>query len=292
MSRTLTPAMAGHLATRSQSRCKLLLLDLVDGTTLGISGNSRDIDFDLGDGVVTYTANTGILPSNIAMSCGLEADNYEVTGPIGGLVTLNAIVGGRFNRARARLIEVNWKDLSAGAIKLLSGYVSEARVEGGKFILEIRSDVDRFNSTVGRSITDQCDADFADGIRCHATATSIVGTVTAVTDAMQFTVSFSGSYANTFFNKGTVEFLTGALAGTRKVEIESWTSAGVILLFAPLVEAPAIGATATIKNGCFDPATGESKSRTACMTFGQILNFRGYPEVPGRRALMPAIPGQ
>ncbi len=292
MSRTLSSAMAGHLATRSQSRCKLLLLDLVDGTTLGISGNSRDIDFDLGDGVVTYKSNTGILPSNIAMSCGLDADNYEVTGPIGGLVTRNAILGGRFNRARARLAEVNWKDRSAGAIELLAGYVSEARVEGGKFTLEVRSDVDRFNQTVGRVITDQCDADFADGIRCHATAASIVGTVTAVTDAMRFTVSFAGSYVNNFFNKGTVQFLTGAMAGTRKVEIESWTSAGIIVLFAPVVEAPVIGDTLTIRNGCYDPVTGQSKSRTACKTFGQILNFRGYPEVPGRRALMPAIPGQ
>lgn len=292
MSRTLSAALTGHIATRSQTRCKMLLLDLEDGTTIGITDHDKPLDFDIGDGSVTYDAGTGILTSNVAMSCGLDADNYEVTGPISETVTLDAIVGGRFNRARARLFEVNWKDLSQGAIKLLSGNVSEARVEGGKFTLEIRSDVDRYNSTVGRVITDQCDADFADGIQCHATATSIVGTVTAVTDAMRFTVSFAGSYADTFFNKGTVQFLTGAMAGTRKVEIESWTAAGVIVLFAPLVEAPVIGDTATVMNGCYDPATGESKSRTACMSFGQILNFRGYPEVPGRRALMPAIPGQ
>jgi uncharacterized phage protein (TIGR02218 family) len=263
----------------------MLLLDLKDGTSIGITDHDKDIDFDIGDGIVTYGSGTGILASNVAMSCGLDADNYEVTGPIADIVTLDAIVGGRFNRARVRLFEVNWKQLSAGAIKLLAGNVTEARVEGGKFVLEIRSDVDRYNQTVGRVITDQCDADFADQIQCFATATEIVGTVTAVTDAMRFTVSFSGSYANDFFNKGTVEFLTGDLAGTDKIEIEDWTSAGAITLFAPAVESPAIGDTMTIRDGC-------GKSRADCIAHNAIEWFRGYPEVPGRRALMPAIPGQ
>jgi uncharacterized phage protein (TIGR02218 family) len=272
----------------------MLLFDFKDGTRVAITANSRDLVFDVGDGDETYSANTGILPSNISTSCGLDADNYEVTGPITNTAPYRRedFLGGRWNRARARLFEVNWKERTAGPLKLLAGNVTEARVEGGKFVLEIRSDVDRYNQTVGRVITDQCDADFADQVQCFATATEIVGTVTAVTDGMRFTVSFSGSYADDFFNKGTVEFLTGNLAGTNKIEIEDWTSAGVITLFSPLVEAPAIGDTLTIRQGCFDPATGQTKSRLACMHFGQILNFRGYPEVPGRRALMPAIPGQ
>jgi hypothetical protein len=173
----------------------------------------------------------------VSLSASLDADNYEVTGPIGDTVTLDAIVGGRFNRARARLFQVNWKDLSQGAIKLLAGNVSEARVEGGKFTLEVRSDMDRYNQVVGRVLTDSCDADFADQVSCFATATEITGTVTDVTDAMRFTVSFTGSYANDFFNKGTVRDFSGA-SGGRPVEIESWTSAGVIVLFAPLTEAP------------------------------------------------------
>jgi uncharacterized phage protein (TIGR02218 family) len=277
--------MATHLASHSHSRCDMLLLDLRDGTSFGVTSNSRDVDFDIGDGTITYSSGTGILTSNVSASCGLDADNYEVTGPLSDLVTKEAVLGGRYNRARARLFEVNWKDLSAGAIKILAGYVSEARIEGGKFVFEIRSDVDFYNQMVGRVITNMCDADFGDGIRCHGTPTSVVGTVTAVTDAMRFTVSFTGSYANDFFNKGTVQFLTGAMAGTDKIEIEDWTSAGAITLFAPAVENPAIGDTLTIKDGC-------GKTRDDCMAHGQILNFRGYPEVPGRKALMPAIPGQ
>lgn len=289
MSRTLTSAMTSHLAGRSHTRCNMLLLVLRDGTSIGVTDHDKDISYDiLGDGSVTYEAGTGILTSDVSLQAGLDADNYEVTGPIkdDGDFTLERIQGGRFNRARAYLFQINWRNTSAGAIKLLAGNVSEARIEGGKFIFEIRSDSDRFNQVVGRLITNNCDADFADQVRCFATATEVVGTVDSVTDAMNFTVTFAGSYADDFFNFGTVEFLTGQLAGTAPVEIHDWIAAGGIELFVPLVEEPAIGDTLTIRDGCM-------KSRQACMDHDAIEWFRGFPEVPGSDQIFrPTIPGQ
>lgn len=287
MSRTLAAGFTGHLATRAHTRATMLLLELTDGTSIGVTDHDQDINFDLGDGVATYASGTGILASDVVLQAGLDADNYEVTGPLKdiGDFTLERVVGGRFNRARAKLFQVNWKQLSSGALKILAGNVSEARVEGGKFIFEVRSDCDRFNQVIGRLIVNNCDADYGD-TRCGGTPDSVVGTVTAVTDAMNFTVSYVGSKANEYFNAGTVEALTGDLAGTAPVEIFSWTVGGAIVLFMPLVEAPAIGDTFTVKRGC-------GKSRADCMVRGQILNFRGFPEVPGSDQIFrPTIPGQ
>lgn len=283
MSRTLSAALTGHLATRSHTRCNMLLLDLRDGTSIGLTDHNRNLNFDLGEGEITYDSGTGILPSDVSLTTGLEADNYEVRGPIGDTFTLAGILGGRFDRARARLFQVNWKSLSAGAIKILAGNVSEARIEGGQFIIEIRSDADRYNQVVGRVVANTCDADFADGVRCQATATEITGTVTAATSGLVFAVSFTGSYANDFFNLGTIVGLTGENAGVTR-EIFDWSAAGGIEAFAPFPVTPAVGDTFTIRNGC-------AKSRTACMAHNAIEWFRGYPEVPGRKALMPAIPG-
>ncbi len=208
-----------------------------------------------------------------------------MTGPIGDVVTLEAILGGRYNRARARLFQVNWTNLSQGAIKLLAGNVSEVRPEGGRFIFEIRNDFDRFNQTVGDTIVNNCNADHGDA-RCGRTPESVVGTVTAVTDAMRFTVSYTGSYADTYFDAGTVEALTGDLAGTAPVEIHSWTVGGAIVLFMPLAEAPQIGDTFDVIRGC-------GKSRADCMARNNILNFRGFSEVPGSDQVLKAtIPGQ
>jgi uncharacterized phage protein (TIGR02218 family) len=288
--RTLASGFTSHLAGRSHTRCNMLLLILRDGSNIGITDHDKDLDFNLSDagvGSVTYRAGTGILTSDVSLQAGLDADNYEVTGPVDDDdFTIERIVGGRFNRARAYLFQVNWKDLTLGDLPILAGNVSEARIAGGKFTFEIRSDCDRFNQTVGRLIVNNCDADFADGVRCNATAVEVVGTVTAVTDEMRFTVSYTGSYANDFFNIGTVEALTGDLAGTAPVEIHDWTVGGAITLFAPLAERPAIGDTFNVRQGC-------PKNRAACIGFGAILDFRGFPEVPGSDKILRAtIPGQ
>lgn len=295
MSRTLTAGMAGHLATHSHTRCDMLLLELRDGTSIGITGHDKDLLFDVnGDGAVTYRARTGILMSDIALQTGLDADNYEVTGPVTetGDFTQERIVGGRFNRARAYLFQVNWRSLASGAIKILAGNVSEARIEGGRFIFEVRSDCDRFNQTVGRLIVNNCDADFGDA-RCGETPESITGTVSAVTSAMVFTVTFAGAYADDYFNLGTCEFVTGELAGTDRIEIFDWTSGGVVTLFSPLAEPPAIGDTCTIKTGCSKARRHSDPTVRTCEFYDNVINFRGFPEIPGTdQVIKPAIPGQ
>lgn len=261
----------------------MLLLELRDGTSIGLTDHDKNLTFDLGEGEVEYDSGTGVLPSDVSLTSGLDADNYEVRGPINDTFTRAGILGGRFDRARARLFQVNWKSLSAGAIKILAGNVAEARIEGGQFVLEVRSDADRYNQTVGRVVTNSCDADFADQIRCFATATEITLTINAVTSALIFAGTFTGSYANNFFNLGTIVGLTGANAGVTR-EIFDWSSSGGVEAFAPFPVEPEIGDTFTVRNGC-------GKSRQDCMAHHAIEWFRGYPEVPGRKALMPAIPG-
>lgn len=284
MTRTIGGPLASHLATRMHTRCRMLRLDLQDGTSIGITDHDQPLAFDLGDGSISYSPSTGIVTSDLAMSAGFETDNYEITGPISSTVTLAAVLGGRFGRARARIFEVNWKSLGSGPIRLLAGNVAETSVEGGKFRFQVRSDVDRFNQVIGRLITPYCNADFMDA-RCGYAEAPLSATVSAVTDGMRFTVTFSGSFANDYFNKGTVEFLTGALAGTAPVEVEDWTSGGALALFLPLADSPQIGDTLEIKRGC-------AKTRAACMGYSNIENFRGFPEVPGSdQVLKYQVPG-
>jgi uncharacterized phage protein (TIGR02218 family) len=283
VSRTVSAGMASHLAGRSHTRCHMLNIAPLIGDSFGITDHDKPLDYDIGDGLITYDAGTGILTSNVALSCGLEADNYEVSGPIGDIITRDGILGGIYNRSRAKLFQVNWKRLGDGAVKILAGDVSEVRIEGGRFVMEIRDDIDRYNQVVGRIITNQCDADFGDA-RCGATPVETVGTVTASSDPLHMTVSFTGTFANDYFNKGTVVGLTGA--NTEVVmEIEDWSASGVIVLFAPLVETPAIGDTFTVRQGC-------GKTRADCMARNNIENFRGYPEIPGSdQALRMPVPG-
>lgn len=278
MSRTLTADMTAHLATAAHTRCLMARLDLADGTTLAITDHDQDLSFDLGDGSVTYSASTGIIPSDIALSLGFTADDIEIAGPITetGLTTRTAIIGGRFDDAIVRVFQVNWSDLTDGAIGLLKGYIVLGQVMGGKFKLTAHSEITRFGQEVGRTITGYCDADFGDA-RCGFTPGTLAATVSAVTDERVFAVTFAGTYANDYWNRGMATFLTGALAGTRPIEIYDFTGGtgtGAVALWTGLADAPTIGDTLTLTQGC-------DKTRAACLVYDNVINFRGFPDVPG-----------
>ncbi len=282
MTRTLSVGLAAHVAGHAHTVCRMLRLDLQDGTSLGFTDRNRTTSFDLGDGAIDYRPDTGVGFSDLALSVGFEADDVEITGPISETITRTALRGGRFDDAVVRCFKINRADLSQGAAKLVKGYVTLAEVDGDTFKLTVQSEASKFSQTVGRLITAFCDHDFGVGI-CDRVPVTVAATVTAVTDARSFTVSFSGSYADTFFKRGTVrDWTTGALTGIRPVEIASWTAAGVITLWTALPEAPQIGDTLTVRQGCYDIATNTSKTREACIARGgDAVPFGGFPDVPG-----------
>ena len=273
MTRALGSGLTAHLAGSAHSRAKLLRLDLADGTVLAVTDHDRDLTFDLGDGAVTYSASTGISISDVALSTGFGADDLELAGPIGAAVTRAAVLGGRFDAARARLCMVNWAALGDGAIKLLLGRVVQAAVDGGRFRFTVHSEASQFQQSVGRVVAPYCEADFGDA-RCGYAVAAVAASLVAVTDDRAFQVSFAGTYAADYFNRGTVQFLTGALAGTRKVEVFDWSAIGDVALFMPLAAAPVVGDTLTLRQGC-------EKTRAACLVYGNVINFRGFPDVPG-----------
>ena len=279
------------LASRFHTRCRMLALVLTDGTKLAWTDHDVDLTYNLlkdGVGSLTYVAGEGIVTSDISLSCSLDASNMEVRGPIGTNVSLDDLLGGRYDEAVAYIFEVNHTDLTLGEIAFMKGEVSEVRVEGGEFVFEVRDQKAKYSRHVGKLITNQCPWDFADGFRCNVVPTLVTGTVTAAVSPMEFTVSYAGSYADAFFNKGRVLALTGVLAGTLPVEIESWTAAGVIKLFAPLIVTPEIGATFEIKNGCSKLRKHTDPAIPTCLTHGNVIEFGGYPEVPGSDKILRA----
>ena len=282
MSRTLSAALASHLGTRSHSRCNMLLLELRDGTTHGFTDHDKDIAFSLPEkpGTVTYSARAGLRFSDISLPSGLDVGNCEVTGPIGEVFTLAGVLGGRWNRATAWVFQVNWKAPTA-SIDLMKGKLSELRPAGGEFTVEIRDDRDALNQVVCSVITPYCKGEHA--ACCVQIAPSTATTITSVESALQFNIAAALNAANHLYGK--VQFTTGALAGTLPVEIFS-ISGSTVKLFEPLVAAPGIGDALTVKEGC-------DRTRATCKArFNNVLEFRGYPEVPGSdQVLRSAIEG-
>jgi uncharacterized phage protein (TIGR02218 family) len=288
MARTIVAGLATHLATRRANLARCVRLDLRDGTSLGITDRDVNLSVNLGDGAITYRADVGILPSDIELKVGLEADNLEIRGPISATVTRAAILGGRYDRATVRVFDVRRTNL-AQFLRLLKGKVSQARVEGSEFVLEVRSLADSFNQTIGRILSPICSWDF--GVfdpphsRCMATPQTWEGEVTAVgDDLMTLEVTFTSPIPTAEDALlGHITFASGSsppapLDNLPPVEVFSYDPP-IMVLYAPLVEAPTIGDVFTLTEGC-------DKTRPTCKLKDQILNFGGFPEVPGTDAYL------
>lgn len=281
MTRTIGGPLTSHLATRSHTRCKMMRIDRLDGVSLGLTDHDRTLNFDLGDGAIDYKPDTGILPSAIVASEGFETDNVEVAGPIGDDVTFAAALGGVWDRARVRLFEVNWKSLASGAIALLAGDIAEARIEGGRFVFEVRSDADKLNQTIGDVLTPYCRTWFCSP-KCGLDIADFTtpATVSAVVDGMRFTVAYAGGIPDDDLNKGTVLFTSGLLAGV-EMEIEDWATGGDLQLFEPLPVVPEIGDALDLRFGCLRIRKSDDPAARTCMFYGNGARMRAFTEVPG-----------
>lgn len=279
--RTLGAGLAAHFADSTTTVCYMLRLDLVDGTTLGLTDHDEDLTFNLGDGAITYQAGEGMLPSDVSLSTGFQADNFEVRGPVGEVVTSAALMGGRYDMARARLFMVNWNDLTQGAAPIMKGFVAERRKEGGEFVFGIRSEVGRLNQIIGRKLSPFCPGDHDEC--CAQIADETNTTVSGVTSKLVFDIAASIVAADHV--QGLVTFATGPLAGTLPVEIFS-VSGNTITLYRELPGLPDIGDDVVVKEGT-------DLTRATCRDrFNNAEWHRGFPDFPGTdQVLKYPIPG-
>ena len=289
--RTLSSALTTHLAGTAHTLCTMMRLDLRDGSTIALTDHDEAIDFDLGDGTATYSPSTGIMPSDVTLAVGLDSSNFEVSGPIGDTVTRAASVGGRFTRARVRLFMVNWANPEA-AIKIMEGKIAASRIEGGKFVFEVRNAADAFNQSIGRTVSPYCTADFGDA-KCGITRTAYPATITAVSSAHGFTTDLGGAHDDGFFNYGAASFTSGDLSGLAEIEVFSYTGAtGVVELLAPFPAVPQVGDTLNLYRGCSKLRKSDDATQPTCLTYDNVVNFRGFPEVPGSLTFLKvAVPG-
>lgn len=283
MTRVIPAPLLTHLQGSPAFAAECLVLEARDGTRARFTTLDEPYSLDLGFGDGVESCTGGIDIGSLTLAVGLTASYAEVSGPLGPVLTRAGVEGGRWAGARAWLVRVS--PGTSGYVPLLYGKVAEYRTEGPRFFLEIRNQAALLQQVLGRVISPYCSADLGDA-RCGYALPSVAATVTAVTDAMRFSLSFSGTYANDYFNYGTVEFTSGGLQGTLPMEIFDWTSggagAGSLVLLEPLVATPQVGDTLTLKRGC-------PKTRDACRDlFSNVLNFRGEPEVPGSNQVLKA----
>lgn len=279
--KNLDPAFAQHIASGATTLCWCWRVTRADGTQLGFTDHDRPLIFD----GTTFEAATGFSASEMTESLGLSVDNLEVQSALSSDALAEAdLAAGFYDNAEVEIFRVNWSDVSQRVL-MRSGTIGEVRRAGTAFAAEIRGLSHHLNQPKGRLFQYGCDADLGDA-RCKIDLTSPVhrglGTIIAVETSRRFTASGLSTFAAGWFSRGLLTFTSGAASG-QAIEVKEHTLAGSVAtveLWAPARMPLAPSQTFNITAGC-------DKHAATCSTkFSNIVNFRGFPHMPGNDFLV------
>lgn len=279
--RTIPAPLAAALTARVRRGAECLLLRARDGSVAGLTTWDQPLTRDLGTGLGDTVFSVGMTLSAVTLSAGFDTSNFEVEGAARGDFAATKVRGGKWRKADAWLVRVS--PGVAGFSPIMRGTVEASRVEGSRFVFEVRNAMEAFQQTWGRVLSGICSAEFGDA-QCGVARTPVAATVSAAGDGFRFTVDIGGDHPDDWFNLGTASFLTGDLAGTAEARIFDYDGAsGAIELYEPLIAAPQVGDTLTLYRGCSRLLKSDDASLPTCLSYANVLNFRGFPEVPGSR---------
>lgn len=237
-----------------------------DGVTIGLTAHDRDI---LWDGLV-HRAAPGMVPSAITRGAGLDPASMDVTGALTSeAISGKDLLAGRWDGARVAIFACDWTD-PASQVALGEETIGAVEMRGGVLTAELRGAMAALERPVVEETSAECRAELGD-MRCRVAMAGRrrFAVVTGIADnvlTLNGEEPVGGAYGH-----GRVRWITGANSGLEDA-ILGFDGATVRLRWPPRFDAP--GRVLLIE-GC-------DKTLASCAgRFGNALNFRGEPYLPG-----------
>lgn len=202
------------------------------------------------------------------------------------------INAGLYDGADVTIWLVNWQDVTARKV-LFKGHLGEIRRSGIGFEAELRGLTEALNQPQGRVFQSQCAAvlgNAACGLDLTDPAFASQRAIEVITDRQRLQWSDFSGYDSGWFTGGRLQVLDGAggsLSAWIKADYEQG-GARVMDLWEPLRAEVRTGDQVLLQAGC------DKTSATCAEKFNNIVNFQGFPYVPGEDWFIsvPASSGQ
>ena len=272
--RTLDLGFRSHIQSGATTLATCWRLARTDGVTLGFTDHDQTLCFD----------GTDFLPlldgGEAAEKLGAQTDTSEVVGVLHSeAITEDDILLGRYDGALVETFRVNWRDVEQRLL-VRRASIGEITREDGAFRAELRSAQQGLNRTRGRLYQALCDAELGDA-RCTVDAAAPAfrasATVLEPRDRFRLAVEGIGAFAEGWFALGRADWTSGKRAGLTDAIVSHRRIGGIDLLglAVPLADWVAPGDGLHLTAGC------DRTLATCREKFGNAVNFRGFPHVPG-----------
>lgn len=274
--RTVPAGLADHLQGAATTTCHAWRLTRCDGLVLGFTEHDHDLSFD---GTV-FAAVSGFQAGEVETGLGLSADAAQVLGAFSAqAITRDDLAAGRYDGALVETFLTNWQ-APTNFMKLSTRELGEVRSGPDVFHAELRSLAARLDRPQGRIYAKSCDAELGDS-RCRVglddPAFKASDTVLEAQNETQISAAGLSGFAAGWFARGRIKFSSGALAGLEFAIAEHWLEGAIayLTLWQPADMKPEPGDAFTVSAGC-------NKQHDTCrMKFANLVNFQGFPFMPG-----------
>ncbi|MCG9891090.1 MAG: DUF2163 domain-containing protein [Thermosynechococcaceae cyanobacterium MS004] len=285
----VAPALAAHLQQEVTTLTWCWRIQRTDGLALGFTALDEDLTID----GLLYKASTGFLPNAIASNSGLEVSNTELNSVLDDdSISERDLTGGKFDNARMELFLVNYLDLPDSLeqsppnyLPILSGAWGQVTSTNRTFTVEVRSLAQLLQQKSIEQTSKTCRAEFGDQF-CRKDLAPLTHALTVLSVSGR-TISISSAFSKRvdYFAQGRLTFTSGANDGIEYTIQKYDDTAKAITLFEPPYFVIQPGDT-------FNAVAGCNKTRGDCKRYGNILNFRGEPDVPGADKILSGFTGQ
>ncbi|MEL7150251.1 MAG: DUF2163 domain-containing protein [Pseudomonadota bacterium] len=269
-------SLAEHLASGATTVCRAWAVTRRDGVVLGFTDHDRALQFD----GIEFAASSGLTARSLEQTTGLAVDNTEAIGALShASIREEDVRAGLFDGAHVRSWLVNWGDVEQRQL-VFRGSLGEVERQGTQFRAELRGLAEAINQPQGKVYQRPCAAVLGDDACRFDTAApgySIEVTVADVPSATELLVPSQSGVAEDWFLRGRLTVLSGSSAGqVGLVKRDRETHAGrLIELWEVFPGGVQTGDDVRIEAGC------DKRVVTCRGKFDNLLNFRGFPSIPG-----------
>lgn len=242
-----------------------------DGVTLGFTSHDRSLLFD----GIMHRAAPGMVPAAIRLTADLSDDSAEVEGALSHATISSAeISAGLFDEAAIEIGAVDWETIEHHT--LYSGRLGRIEDDSNSFTAELRSAKRILEADLVPRTSPTCRAEFC-GPGCSLPAQSYTTIDEIASIDLDYNRIRLGSASGPTFVDGRLRFLDGPQTGMTFTVV---SSDGVwLILDRSLVAGTSIGVRVEIREGC------DHTLQTCVTRFGNAINFRGEPFLPGNDSL-------
>jgi uncharacterized phage protein (TIGR02218 family) len=277
--KTLAPGLATKLASGVTTLCNCWKLTRRDAVVLGFTDHDSDLTF--GSPAVIYKAASGMSATGFTSRDNLAVDTITAQSALtSSTLTEDDLARGMWDDAAIEVYRVDW-DAVGDRVLLFSGNIGQVERGPSAFWTELRSLGHVLAKSEGRTYAPKCDATIGDA-RCGVnlatgafTGTAVITTVYGSRSVL-VTTGLSG-FAAGWFTGGLITWTSGLNSGA-SMEVKTHSVAGTLRVI-ELVEAMAFDIAVTdtfsVKAGC------DHSIETCLSKFNNVINFRGFPHMPG-----------